>query len=278
MQTYETAMTAVVEAKGVTVRAGGAILLREVDVAVAAGERVAIVGPNGAGKSTLLRALAGELIPQAGHVRLKNREIGTFAPAALARHRAVLSQSVTVAFPYTVEEIVRMGASRAGIEALVQDTLAEVDLAHARGRVITTLSGGEQHRAHLARVLVQLACGEAAHGPGLLLLDEPTASLDLRHQMDFVSLAARRAGCGTAVVAIVHDLNLAAAFADRIVVLDRGQVAADGAVAATFDAALLSRVFGVRLAVGATPSIPFVLPQAMAASPSRVAGRPAPLQ
>jgi iron complex transport system ATP-binding protein len=256
---------AVVEARGVTVRAGGATLVDGVDVAVEAGERVAIVGPNGAGKSTLLRALAGEIVPRTGVVLFKGRAIANYRPHVLARHRAVLAQTITVAFPFTVEEIVRMGATGVG-DALLEMTLADVDLTHARSRIITTMSGGEQQRAHLARVLVQLACGEAEHGPGLLLLDEPTASLDLRHQMDFLAATRRRAEAGTAIVAVMHDLNLAAAFADRIVVLDGGAVAGDGTVATTLDADLLSRVFGVRLTAGTTAdAVPFVLPHTIAA-------------
>src|SRR6185503_9922541 len=167
--------------------------------------------PNGAGKSTLLRTLSGELKPGAGSVRLKDNSLAHYAPRDLALHRAVLSQSTHVAFPFTVGEVVRMGAGdRQGrvIDDLAERALADVDLAAFHDRIITTLSGGEQQRAHFARVLVQLACGEAAHGPGLLLLDEPTASLDLRHQLDVMAAASARAARGVTVVAILHDLNL----------------------------------------------------------------------
>jgi iron complex transport system ATP-binding protein len=271
----------IVQANAVTVRAGPATLLEDADFTVAAGERVAIVGPNGAGKSTLLRTLSGELTPHGGIVRLKGRAVSAYRPQELARHRAVLSQSVSVAFPFTVEEIVRMGAGGSrgrGIDAMVEAALTEVDLLPARGRLITTMSGGEQHRAHIARVLVQLACGEAEHGPGLLLLDEPTASLDLRHQIDFIALTARHADRGTAVVAVMHDLNLAAAFADRIIVLDRGRVAADGRAGAVVTADMLARVFDVRLSTDVAPAgLPAVLPQMMTAraAPSIERGPPA---
>jgi iron complex transport system ATP-binding protein len=271
----------VVQAKELTIKAGLATLLDGVDFAVHAGERVAIVGPNGAGKSTLLRALSGELTPRAGTILLKGLALGTYRPQALARHRAVLSQSVGVAFPFTVDEIVRMGAGGGRgrhVGAAVEAALMEVDLLPARARVITTMSGGEQHRAHIARVLVQLACGEAEHGPGLLLLDEPTASLDLRHQIDFISLTARRAEGGTAVVAVMHDLNLAAAFADRIIVLDRGRVAADGSVDDVVSADMLARVFDVRMSADLAPAgLPAVLPQMMTAraAPSIERGPPA---
>jgi iron complex transport system ATP-binding protein len=268
-------MTAVIGAKAITVVAGRATLLDHVDIAVQAGETVAIVGPNGAGKSTLLRVLSGELRPHAGTVHLKGRDLGAYAPQGLARHRAVLSQSITVGFPFTVAEIVRMGAGETrsrSTQAFVESALAEVGLAALRNRTITTLSGGEQHRAHLARVLVQLACGEQEHGPGLLLLDEPTANLDLRHQVDFIALTRLRARCGTAVVAVLHDLNLAATFADRIIVLHGGSVVADGPASATITKDMLDRVFDVCAAPGEAPAdrTPFILPQMIAA---RAGGR-----
>jgi iron complex transport system ATP-binding protein len=267
-------MTALIEAKAVDAVAGRTMLLRHVDLAVGAGETVAIVGPNGAGKSTLLRVLSGELRPRGGTVRLKGRDVGAYAPHGLAQHRAVLSQSITVGFPFTVAEIVRMGAGATrsrSAQAFVESALAEVGLATFRDRIITTLSGGEQHRAHLARVLVQLACGEREHGPGLLLLDEPTANLDLRHQVDFIGLTRLRARCGTAVVAVLHDLNLAAAFADRIIVLHGGAVVADGSARATITTDMLGRVFDVCAAPGeaSADGTPFVLPQMMAACAGR---------
>ena len=258
----------IITANGITVHAGAKTLLDGVSLAVAPGEVVALVGPNGAGKSTLLRALAGELKPRAGAIALKDRAITAYAPRELALHRAVLSQSTHVPFPFTVGEIVRMGAGdRRGraIDALAEAALADVDLGAFAARIITTLSGGEQQRAHFARVLVQLACGEEAHGPGLLLLDEPTASLDLKHQIDMLEAMTRCARRGVAVVAILHDLNLATLAADRIVVLDGGRVAADGPPAETVTDELLARVFKVTGAVSRVPEgLPFVLPHGSA--------------
>jgi iron complex transport system ATP-binding protein len=258
-------MNAVIAASGITCRVGPKTLLDRVSLSVASGEFVALVGPNGAGKSTLLRTLSGELKPGAGSVRLKDAPLAHYAPRDLALHRAVLAQSTHVAFPFTVGEVVRMGAGdRHGrvIEDLAERALADVDLAAFHDRIITTLSGGEQQRAHFARVLVQLACGEAAYGPGLLLLDEPTASLDLRHQLDMLEAVGRCARRGVAVVAILHDLNLATLAADRIVVLDGGRVAADGIPAQTVTDDLLARVFKVASAVSRLPpaGVPFVLP------------------
>ena len=262
-------MTAALAAASVTVRVGAKALLEEVSLTIAPGETVALVGPNGAGKSTLLRVLAGEIAPQAGTVTLRGRPLPSYRPRALALHRAVLSQHTTVAFPFTVAEVVRMGAGDARgakVDALVEAALAEVDLTAFGERLITTLSGGEQQRAHFARVLVQLACGEALHGPGLLLLDEPTASLDLRHQLDLIEATQRCRTRGITVIAVLHDLNLAALFAHRIVVLDRGRITADGAPRDILTDAMLERVFGVAGAIGRVPApdMPFVLPHAMA--------------
>ncbi len=158
---------------------GLATLVDQVDLRIEGGETVAVVGPNGAGKSTLLRLLSGDLRATRGSVRLKQRDLHSYTPRQLALHRAMLSQHVSVTFPFTVEEIVTMGAgggSRAAAQPLADAALQEVGLVDFRNRKLPTLSGGEQQRAHLARVLVQLACGEAVHGPGLLLLDEPTSS------------------------------------------------------------------------------------------------------
>ena len=258
-------MTAFLEAEGVTVRVGSKILIDGVSFRADPGRPVALVGPNGAGKSTLLRTLSGEVRPHAGEIRLAGRPLFAFGPSDLAKRRAVLSQSVTLAFPFTVIDIVRMGAgARRGrsVETAVDAALEEVDIGSLRDRLVTTLSGGEQQRVHFARALVQLACGEAEHGPGLLLLDEPTASLDLSHQLDLIAVTRRRAERGTAVVAIVHDLNLASLFAARIVVLQSGRVVADGAPNDVVTDAMLEKVFGVRDAVGRTPqpTQPFVLP------------------
>jgi iron complex transport system ATP-binding protein len=269
-------MSAILQARAVSMTIGSAKLVDGIDLEIFGGEMVAIVGPNGAGKSTLLRMLSGDLHPTRGSVKLATRDINAWSPRELALRRATLSQHVHVTFPFTVEEIVEMGTggrSHAASRPLVEQALQEVGLERFRDRQLPTLSGGEQQRAHFARVLVQLACGEAAHGPGLLLLDEPTSSLDLRHQIDLVEAARRRAANGTAVVAILHDLNLAVRFADRIVVLHRGAKVADDIPANTVTDDLIRTVFEIDVRVQRhSDGTPLVLPQLMTAIEPRLQG------
>jgi len=260
-------VTPILEARAVSMAIGGATLVDAIDLDVHGGETVAIVGPNGAGKSTLLRLISGDLRASRGAISLKQRDLHAYSSRQLALHRAMLSQHVNVSFPFTVEEVVHMGAGdrgRAAAEPLVETALHEAGLADFRHRKLPTLSGGEQQRAHFARVLVQLACGEAAHGPGLLLLDEPTSSLDLRHQIDLVETARRRAERGTAVIAILHDLNLAMRFADRILLLHRGQLAIDGDRAAAMQPETIRQIFEIDAVIAHTDQgVPFLLPQTM---------------
>ena len=270
-------MIPVLEARSVSMQIRDATLIDAIDLRINAGEMVAIVGPNGAGKSTLLRVLSGDIRPTHGHVKFRQRDVGAYTPRQLANHRAVLSQHVSITFPFTVEQIVTMGAgdsSRAAAHRLVDTALHEVGLEHFSHRQLPTLSGGEQQRAHFARVLVQLACGEALHGPGLLLLDEPTSSLDMRHQIDLVETVQKRARNGTAVIAVMHDLNLAMRFADRIVLLHRGRLAIDGGRTEAITPATIRRIFQVDVTVEYTDhGVPFLLPQTMRPA----AGQPAPL-
>jgi iron complex transport system ATP-binding protein len=259
-------MTAAIETSGLSVRVGAKALIDDVSLSIASGETVALVGPNGAGKSTLLRALSGEIAPSGGAIKLRGNDPRAYRPQVLALHRAVLSQHVNVAFPFSVGEVVRMGAGETrgpAVETMAESALAEVDMGHMRDRIIGTLSGGEQQRVHLARVLVQLGCGETKFGPGVLLLDEPTASLDLCHQLDLLTIIKRCTERGTTVITIMHDLNLATLFARRIVALHNGRIARDGTPESTITDDMLAEVFRIAGAVNQAPAgLPFVLPHA----------------
>ncbi|WP_062111497.1 heme ABC transporter ATP-binding protein [Aureimonas sp. AU40] len=247
----------------------GREVVRPLSLRVEPGAFTVIVGPNGAGKSSLLKLMTGELPPAGGEVRLDGQPLGRFSPEELARRRAVLPQSASLAFPFTVAEVVRFGleaGGRAREPGAIRAALARVDLADFAGRFYNELSGGEQQRVHLARVLCQIGAPIHAGTARLLFLDEPVSSLDIRHQLAVLGLAREFAAAGGAVVAVLHDLNLASGFADRLIAMENGRVAADGPPAAVLTDALVEEVFRIRLAVGATPfpPQPFVLPQTAA--------------
>jgi iron complex transport system ATP-binding protein len=253
------------EATGIGVAIGAKKLLDGVDLALAPGRVAVLIGPNGAGKSTLLKVIAGELRPYAGTVRLHGRDVASLRPAELARLRSVLPQSVTLAFPFSVDEVVRLGlprsVPRARADALVARALESVGLLAEAGRACPSLSGGEEQRVHLARVLVQLWSTPDDGRARYLLLDEPTASLDLAHQLLVMRLARAHAEEGGGVLAVMHDLNLAAMLADEILALDRGRVAASGEPGKVITDRLMAEVYGVDLRVGTAPPGVFVLPQ-----------------
>jgi iron complex transport system ATP-binding protein len=249
------------EARSASVALGGTPIVTDVDVAVRAGEVLAVVGPNGAGKSTLLSLLAGDRPCDAGSVLIDGEPIGSWSSTELALRRAVLLQQVSLSFPFTVGEVVAMGrAPWQGLpadsddEQVVADSMAETGVTQFVGRHFQSLSGGEKARVALARVLAQRA--------PVLLLDEPTAALDLHHQESVLEVARRCAVGGAAVVVVLHDLGLAAAHADRALVLAGGRVAAVGTPSEVFTSALLSDVYGHDIEVFPHPrtGLPLVLP------------------
>lgn len=257
----------VAEARDLRVRLGGRDAIGGadggVDLVVRAGEVLALVGPNGAGKSTLLAALAADLdaADTGGLVRIGDRPAHDWPAPELALRRAVLPQAATLSFPFPVEEVVRMGrAPWAGTpaeeddDAAVADAMAATEVTGFARRPFSALSGGERARVALARVLAQRA--------PLLLLDEPTAALDLRHQELVLRVCRARATAGDAVVVVLHDLGLAAAHADRAAVLHDGRVVADGPPAEVFGGELLSLVYRQPVEVFPHPrtGTPLVIP------------------
>jgi len=250
-----------IRAAGVAAGHGDRPVLHGVDLTVTAGEVVALAGPNGAGKSTLLAVLAGDLAPNGGVVELHGRPLARWRPLEQARRRAVLPQQHVLSFPFTVEQVVRMGrAPWAGTpaedddDAAVAEAMVAADVTAFADRPYPHLSGGERARVALARVLAQRT--------GLLLLDEPTAALDLHHQEVVLGIARRRAAAGDGVAVVLHDLALAAAYADRVVILAAGRVAASGAPADVLTADLLSEVWQHPIEVLPHPRTgsPLVLP------------------
>lgn len=252
---------AVITARGIRVRRDEREILSEIDLDVRAGEVLALVGPNGAGKSTLLSVLSGDLKPNDGTVELLGRPVGAYRALELARRRAVLTQANAVSFPFRVIEIVQMGrspwlrtAELAEDQLAVMTAIEVTDITHLLGRRFTSLSGGEQARVSLARVLAQTT--------PIVFLDEPTASLDLRHQEEIMRLARHLAADGRAVVVVVHDLSLAGAYADRIALLDHGRLDAVGTPLGVMTADRVGRVYGLEVQIhrlGASDR-PIVLP------------------
>ncbi|MFC9581317.1 heme ABC transporter ATP-binding protein [Streptomyces yangpuensis] len=233
---------ALAEAVDLHVRLGRREVLAGIELTARAGEVLALVGPNGAGKSTLLGALAADLPASSGEVRVDGRPVGDWSAPDLALRRSVLPQSASLSFPFPVEDVVRMGrAPWAGTpfaeadEEAVATAMAAAEVTAFAARPFSALSGGERARVALARVLAQRA--------PLLLLDEPTAALDLHHQELVLRVCRERAAAGDAVVVVLHDLGLAAAYADRAAVLHDGRIAADGPPAEVFEDVLLSRVY-----------------------------------
>lgn len=236
-----------IELQGIAVSYGGRAVLSGIDLSIGAGERLALIGPNGAGKSTLLRVVTGLVAPSEGRVTVGGEALRTLDRASIARRIAVVPQQVTVPFSTRVEELVGLGrlphedplrGARPADRAAVASAIERVGIGHLLGRDVRELSLGERQLT-----LVALAVAQAAP---VLILDEPTVHLDLRHQVATMELLVDlNARDGTTVVAVLHDLGLAAAFFPRLVLLDRGRIVADGEPLEVLSGERIRSVFGV---------------------------------
>src|SRR5689334_11230883 len=241
-------------ATNVTFRVGNKPLISGVSVSFAPGQLHLIVGPNGAGKSTLVKVLARLLRPQTGSVEYSNVDVSNASEAELAKRRAVLSQAVEVAFPLSVREVVLMGryphfGGRPGPtdEKIVDEVMQHFDVTEFSERDYQTLSGGERQRVNFARVLAQLWGDASSSLCRYLFLDEPLTFLDIRHQIDFLKKIRRFTEAPDVItVGVVHDLNLAARFADQVVLLNNGQVVANGTPIEVLTADRIEAVFNVK--------------------------------
>lgn len=241
--------------RNLQVRRGRKIVLTGITLELKPGEVLGVLGPNGAGKSTLLGALCGELHADHGSVSLDERELGRWSGAQRAQHLAVLPQVSTLDFAFLVEEVVGMGrlphqSGRVRDDEIILAALQAADAGHLSGRSYLALSGGERQRVHLARVLAQLWPGEAGQ---TLLLDEPTSMLDPLHQHTTLQAVREFADRGGAVLVILHDLNLAARYCDRLLLLEGGRPVALDTPEQVLRPEPLKAVFGLEVLVQRHP-------------------------
>lgn len=254
-----------ISARDIHVTLGRKPILHGVDFTARPGAVTAIVGPNGSGKTTLLRALTDEVC-WTGQISVNGQDIHAYKPWELAAIRGVLPQAATLAFPFTVIEVVRLGLMsgiHGGEDRIAQQALQRVGLAGYENRFFQELSGGEQQRAHLARVLCQVWDPVLDGAPRWLLLDEPVASLDIGHQLLIMNCLQDFARRGGGVVAVMHDLNLTAMVADGVTMIAQGCVIAQGPVADVFTDHWLSEAYQCALRTNIVPqnANAFILPQ-----------------
>ncbi|MGL4734591.1 MAG: heme ABC transporter ATP-binding protein [Enterovibrio sp.] len=230
--------------KNANLKLGGKALLDDISLSFECGCFTMILGPNGAGKSSMLKVINGELAAST-HVSFYDKSRRDWHPKELAQSLAVLPQFSNLSFNFTVKEVVELGgltltATRAQIQQIAKYNMEQTGVAQLANRLYPSLSGGEQQRVHLARILTQVAMSPRAP---ILMLDEPTSALDLAHQHHTLALLQRLAHNGAGVVAVVHDLNLAAQYANRLILLNEGKVVADGSPAEVLSAQLIEHVY-----------------------------------
>ena len=235
-----------IAASNIVVRRGGRAIVQNATLRAQSGELVALIGANGAGKSTLLASLAGLLAPDGGTILIDDRAVGTFSRVELARRRAYLPQNPRCEWPISVERLIALGLTPTlpafgglppAFETRITEMLTQWDLLPQREQAATTLSGGELARAMLARALV----GD----PDILIADEPISGLDPKHALDTLARLRALATSGKLVVISIHDLTLAARYATRLVVIDRGRIVTEGRPGEILTPALLRNVFEV---------------------------------
>lgn len=243
-------------AQALTYRIADKTILHDVSLSLNQGEMVALIGPNGAGKSTLLRLLTGYLPPTSGSCELAGKSLDRWCTQTLSRHRAVMRQQTQLEFDWPVEAVIGMGRSPWTLQpeaAVIAQVMQITGCTPLAGRKYAALSGGEQQRVQLARALAQLWCDGAPRG--WLFLDEPTSALDLYHQQHVLRLLKSLTAKGNLHVCVVqHDLNLAALWADRIVLLHEGKIVSQGAPDLVLQADDLARWYGAQVHVGLHPT------------------------
>ncbi len=236
------------KATGLDIAVGGKRLLAGVDLTLEVGELLAVLGPNGAGKSTLLSALAGDREPSSGTVTLDCVSLAQVPDTVQAERRAVVRQAPPVAFDYRAIDVIEMGwlpdlVPSTYYEKALMEVLEETRTAALADRVFSSLSGGEQQRVVYARALLQLWRPSSGSAPRWLLLDEPTANLDIKHAIALLESVRAQTWRGVGVAIVLHDLSLAARYADRVLLLDQGRPVGLGAPEEVMTSATLSSIY-----------------------------------
>lgn len=251
----------VLSGKHISMKFGDRKVLDDINIDIRAGEVTTLLGPNGAGKSTLLKLLCGE-IPSRCDIHYFNQPREQWKPADLAKHLGMLPQHSTLSFPFLAHEVVELGAIPLNVpnksaQKLANKYMEMTDVTHLSDRLYPSLSGGEKQRLHLARVLVQL---DQAGENKILMLDEPTSALDLAHQHNTLKIARKLADeHDTAVIVVLHDLNLAAQYSDRLIVLHDGKLVCDDAPWKALQPEMIKRVYGYDSIVAPHPTLDFPL-------------------
>ncbi|MCG7496637.1 heme ABC transporter ATP-binding protein [Vibrio sp. Of7-15] len=254
MTTRTQTNTLAISASHLNLTLGGKELLNNVSLDIHSGQLTTLLGPNGAGKSSLLKLLCGE-IPSDADIQFFGRERSKWLKPELAKHLGMLPQNSTLSFAFTVQEVVDLGAlplalTRADTQVITQEMMEKVEVTHLSERLYPSLSGGEKQRVHFARVLTQIS---QTQDQKILMLDEPTSALDLAHQHNTLKLARQMADEGAAVIVVLHDLNLAAQYSDRLIVLKGGKIQADGKPWDALTESMIQNVYGHKTLVTKHP-------------------------
>ena len=249
-----------IKAQSISLELGNKVILKDISFDVLPGEVVSVIGPNGAGKTSLLNILTGNIKCTSGNVMYDSKELNKISIQERAYIRAVMSQFQSVAFDYTVLDIIKMGwldlrfdHSKIDLEAFQNQIINECDVDNLLNQTFNTLSGGEQRRVHFARTLLQLWRPDTSKDQNYLLLDEPFSNLDLVHKVKMVNSIKARASNGTGVMMILHDLNLAFTYSDKLCILKDGQIVAFDDTSKLMSEKLLSEVYGIDIVISEDP-------------------------
>jgi len=256
-----------IKAQGVSYRIGEQTILKDISIDVNPGQFLTVLGSNGAGKSTLLKVLSGELKGQVQLLNMNGKPLVKFSQKELALNRAVMSQETLVSFDFTVEDVVLMGRyAHCGLyetridREIANEAMHQADVYYLKNRIYNTLSGGEKQRVQLARVLTQI--WDSNGEPKYLFLDEPTSSLDLENQYKILKVVRGFAERGVGILCILHDVNLAVRFSDKLVFLRKGELIGYGKPSEVICPEMIKNTYGVPVAVhkGYSAEVPFIFP------------------